>query len=472
MQAQLRHRLPTDTAMLLHILLQEDVLNSILDSHDSRAWDAATRYLWPCVCKTWNGTHKLWKLAFHRKAQVFRTNEMESIFMTRDVQALLAGMSLYRADESVQRVGCVYLRLWSLPVSVVDTLTPLNIEDTSVDDPFVYAPTASGSMPAGLLGADAAPGYANSGDDVDYADSQDSEESGESADDADMDGGHNDGSEWWNEALWDGNAQVQRTISTTKQLGQCGGIHAVVATIRAHSTAVHVVSVGVEALLQLCTTQQNITILSNQNAIHLLISIVHLCVSTPILSTKIITLLVLLCDGSDANRRQVVQGGAVASAIAVSKRSLQRTSINRLLCHAIYIFAVCEDTRIPASVVTEHGIDLYIWCLQRHLSHSKTTCTVCSCVAALVKNVDNKEDFRQKDGLRLLVNVVKTYAHNLAVRGAAAAAIGELAYKDRRAWKQIFALYGNEISHLAQHAAGLRIWPNHTITRYTYAYNN
>jgi len=403
---------------------------------------------------------------------------MESIFMSRDVQSLLAGMCLYRVDESVQRVGCVYLRLWSLPASVVDILTPLSIEDTSVEHTFPHASTVSGPLPTSLLGVDVAPatqetGDAIGGDELDYADSQDSEESGESADDTGLDDGNNDDdSEWWNEALWDGNAQVQRTIRTTKQLGQCGGIHAVVTTIRAHSTNVDVILVGVEALLQMCTTRQNITILSNQNVIHLLISIVHLCVSMPILCTKIITLLVLLCDHNDANWRQVVQGGGVASAIAVSKRSLLRTSINRLLCHAIYIFAVCEDTRIPASVVTAHGIDLYIWCLHRHLSHSKTTCTVCRCVAVLVKNVDNKKDFRQKDGLRLLVNVVKTYTHNLTVRGAAAAAISELVWKDKRAWKQIFTQYGNEISHLAQHAAGLRIWPNRNITRHTYAYNN
>jgi len=96
----------------------------------------------------------------------------------------------------------------------------------------------------------------------------------------------------------------------------------------------------------------------------------------------------------------------------------------------------------------------------------------CVCVAALVKNVDNKKDFRQKDGLRLLVDVVMAYAHNLTVRSAAAAAIGELAWKDKETWRHILTQYGNEISHLAQHAAGLRIWPNHQITRYAHMEHN
>jgi len=426
---------------------------------------------WPLVCKKWRNAHTRWRNSFNKAADDFREYHMDSIFQKRDISALLQGMVTYQADKYVQRVACIFLRLWAMPVLLEDG-------DIDNDDGDMEMPEGGdngggniepirGSIVSGVIADNFLDTPQATQLKVEVDSSEDNEDETESereseSEHSEIEAGEQDDDDDSNEGDMQDFTDRDEKANI---IGESGAIEAIVCTMKTYKSNIDVLAEAIEALMAICCTKENLIRLSAKDGAGLVVSAMKTCMHSTRVLAKCISLLVNICDESDESTQKVVMAGGISVVVQVSVRHSKCGTLSRYVCYALWVLASQVGTDVTISLVEQGGMSVFIQCLRRKHLRGKSISTICKCIEFCVKNDENKHDFARRGGIAVLANVIRAYSQNFAVKLAAARALGELAWKHYYVWESIYVQEGHAVVRYAQHAAGLRILPDGYVVR-------
>lgn len=463
----------------VHVLLMDDVLTHIFEAETVHVALLHERQAWPLVCKKWRNAHRRWRNSFNKAADDFRVLHMDGIFQRRDISALLQGMMTYQADKYVQRVACIFLRLWAMPV----VLAYGDIDNDDADMEMLgdggngvgNVEASPGSivssviadnlpdLPQGILLIDSVD---DREDNENEAESERESESGRESESeqSEIEGGEQDDDDDDDSNEGDMEDYTDRD-EKANAIGGNGAIQAIVCTMKTYKSNVDVLTEAIEALMAICCTKENLLKLSAKDGACLIVSAMRVCMHSTQVLAKCISLLVNMCDGSDDITEKVALAGGISVVVQASIRHSKCGTLNRYVCYALWVLASRVGTDVTISLVEQGGMGVFIQCLRRKHLRGKSISTICRCIEFCVKNDENKHDFARRGGIAVLANVIRAYSQNPAVKQAAARALGELAWKHYYLWECIYIQEGHAVVRYAQHAARLRILADGYVVR-------